>query len=94
MLRTVQTRVFVDSGPLVERDAAVRAGLGFRGKNTNLLTSIGSFVFLGALLTDVELDFDQPSRKTAAAAACASMPARPTPSIRPITWRPSAVSPT
>jgi epoxyqueuosine reductase len=61
--REVRSRVFVDSGPLVERDAAARAGLGFRGKNTNLLTSIGSFVFLGAVLTDVELDFDQPVAK-------------------------------
>jgi epoxyqueuosine reductase len=56
----VKSRVFVDDGPLVERDAALRAGLGFRGKNTNLLTPIGSFVFLGALLTDVELDLDTP----------------------------------
>ncbi|MDQ3809483.1 MAG: tRNA epoxyqueuosine(34) reductase QueG [Chloroflexota bacterium] len=54
------SRIFVDSGPLAERDAAVRAGLGFRGKNTNLLTPIGSFVFLGALLTTAELDFDTP----------------------------------
>jgi epoxyqueuosine reductase len=61
--REVKTRIFVDSGPLVERDAAVRAGLGFRGKNTNLLTSIGSYVFLGALLTDVDLDFDRPLEK-------------------------------
>jgi epoxyqueuosine reductase len=60
---SIKTRIFVDSGPLVERDAAVRAGLGFRGKNTNLLTSIGSFVFLGALLTDVALDFDTPLEK-------------------------------
>ena len=59
-----RSRVFVDDGPLVERDAAIRAGLGFRGKNTNLLTSIGSYVFLGALLTDVELDFDQPIQKS------------------------------
>jgi epoxyqueuosine reductase len=56
-------RVFVDDGPLVERDAAARAGLGFRGKNTNLLTPIGSFVFLGALLTAVELDVDRPVEK-------------------------------
>jgi len=61
--RHVKSRLFVDSGPLVERDAAVRAGLGFRGKNTNLLTAIGSFVFLGALLTDVDLDFDSPMPK-------------------------------
>jgi epoxyqueuosine reductase len=59
----VRSRLFVDDGPLVERDAAIRAGLGFRGKNTNLLTSIGSFVFLGALLTSVELDVDEPVQK-------------------------------
>jgi epoxyqueuosine reductase len=59
----IKTRVFVDSGPLVERDAAVRAGIGFRGKNTNLLTPIGSFVFLGALLTTLPLDFDAPVTK-------------------------------
>lgn len=60
---TVKSRTFVDDGPLAERDAALRAGLGFRGKNTNILTPIGSYVFLGALLTDVLLDFDTPVPK-------------------------------
>jgi epoxyqueuosine reductase len=63
MLGDRKSRIFVDSGPLAERDAAVRAGLGFRGKNTNLLTPIGSYVFLGALLTQAQLDFDQPIQK-------------------------------
>jgi epoxyqueuosine reductase len=58
-----RSRVFVDDGPLVERDASIRAGLGFRGKNTNLLTPIGSFIFLGALLTSVALDVDGPVQK-------------------------------
>jgi epoxyqueuosine reductase len=63
MLEGARSRVFVDDGALVERDAAIRAGLGFRGKNTNVLTPIGSYVFLGALLTDAELEFDQPVAK-------------------------------
>src|SRR5260370_7182670 len=61
--RQVKSRPFVEYGPLVERDAAVRGGLGFRGKNPNVLTPIGSFVFLGALLTDIDLDFDTPVAK-------------------------------
>jgi epoxyqueuosine reductase len=53
------TRPFVDSSPLPERAAAVRAGLGFVGKNTNLLTaSVGSWVLLGAVMTDLALATD------------------------------------
>lgn len=57
----VRTRPFVDSSPLPERAAAVRAGLGFVGKNTNLLTAqSGSWLLLGALLTTLPLDPDEP----------------------------------
>jgi epoxyqueuosine reductase len=52
-------RVFVDTGPLVERAAAERAGLGFVGKNTCLLTGrYGSYVVLSAVVTTAALEPD------------------------------------
>jgi epoxyqueuosine reductase len=52
-------RTFVDTGPLVDRAVADRGGLGFVGKNTCVLTGRhGSFVFLSAILTTVELPPD------------------------------------
>jgi epoxyqueuosine reductase len=59
----VQGRAFVDSGPVLERDLAGVAGIGWIGKNTQLISpKRGSWFFLGELFLDVELDYDRPIR--------------------------------
>ena len=62
--RQVSTRVFVDDGPMNDRAAAERAGVGWFGKNTNILTSShGSWVFLSQIVTDLDLKPDSPLKK-------------------------------
>jgi epoxyqueuosine reductase len=60
---SVQGRAFVDSGPVLERDFAGIAGLGWIGKNTHLISpKKGSWFFLGELFLDLPLAYDRPIR--------------------------------
>jgi epoxyqueuosine reductase len=61
----IRSRIFVDDGPMNDRAAAERAGVGWFGKNTNILTrSHGSWVLLGQVVTDLDLEPDRPLAKT------------------------------
>ena len=63
--RDINTRVFVDDGPMNDRAAARRSGVGWFGKNTNILTPThGSWVFLSQVITDLYLKPDSPLKKT------------------------------
>jgi epoxyqueuosine reductase len=57
----IKTRYYVDTGPIQEKVWAQRAGIGWIGKHSNLITrNYGSWVFLGEILTNVELNPDKP----------------------------------
>jgi epoxyqueuosine reductase len=57
----VEGRGFVDSAPVLERSWALRAGIGWIGKNGNLITrGSGSYFFIATLITDLELEYDDP----------------------------------
>ena len=56
-------KVFVDTAPVMEKPLAQAAGLGWQGKHTNLVSrGFGSWLFLGAIFTDLELAPDEPER--------------------------------
>lgn len=60
----IHGRGFVDSAPVLERTWAVKSGLGWIGKNGNLITKMqGSFLFIATLIVDVELVYDDPFTK-------------------------------
>ncbi len=61
MESTLEARLFVDTGRIVDRAVAQRAGLGWYGKNTNILTKgWGSWVFLAEIVTNLPLPLDEP----------------------------------
>ena len=57
----IEGRVFVDSAPVMDKAWASRSGLGWVGKNTNLISKqVGSFFFIAELIIDLDLEYDLP----------------------------------
>ena len=58
----VHGRAFVDSAPVLDKAWAAKSGLGWIGKNSNLLTQqVGSFYFIAELIVDLDLEYDTPT---------------------------------
>lgn len=80
----IQGRGFVDSAPVLERSWAQRSGLGWVGKNGNLITKeSGSFYFIATLITDLPLQYDDPFVKDFCGTCTKCMDACPTEAILP-----------
>lgn len=60
--RGAEGKVYVDTGPVLDKVWAQRAGIGWEGKHTNVITKdYGSWVFLGEILINLELEYDPPA---------------------------------
>ncbi|HEX2787245.1 MAG TPA: tRNA epoxyqueuosine(34) reductase QueG [Ignavibacteria bacterium] len=59
---SIKTKFYVDDGPVMEKVWAVKSGIGWMGKNTNVINpDAGSFFFLCEILINQELDYDEPA---------------------------------
>jgi epoxyqueuosine reductase len=77
-------RGFVDSAPVLERTWARKTGLGWIGKNGNLINKqSGSFYFIATLITDLDLDYDDPMAKDYCGSCTKCIDACPTEAILP-----------
>lgn len=80
----INGRGFVDSAPVLERSWAQRSGLGWIGKNGNLINKqSGSFFFIATLITDLELEYDDPLAKDYCGSCSKCIDACPTDAILP-----------
>jgi epoxyqueuosine reductase len=80
----INGRGFVDSAPVLERTWAQRSGLGWVGKNGNLINKqSGSFYFIATLITDLELEYDDPYAKDFCGTCTKCIDACPTEAILP-----------
>lgn len=80
----INGRGFVDSAPVLERSWAQRSGLGWIGRNGNLITkNAGSFFFIATLITDIELEYDDPFAKDFCGTCNKCIEACPTDAILP-----------
>ena len=76
---SIKTLVCVDTAPIMEKKWAEKAGIGWQGKNTNLLTKdLGSWIFLAEILIDQEIEYDIPFSEDLCGTCTACIDACPT----------------